>query len=263
MTRYHTPVGPALSVVEGAALAPPTPAACPEPVLSNAEGPSRRGGKRPGAGAPRGNLNALKHGQHSAQLRALILLFHAPALRLLIARLIRRQARRDRQLQRDAAAVGLWLQHLDPDDSPPPISLPRLTRRQTRLLADTLAHHLLRPPIQSTETAPKSALPDTPHEKNRRTQSNPPDSDPPPNARAVPRLVGGRPANSRSCCSAEGGARLLFLVVHVRWHLRPPSPRRLRYLRHQRLSGKQQRRYRRRILQPAAGHLHRVDDPPL
>jgi len=37
MTRYHTPVG--------AALAPPTPAACPEP--------RRRGGKRPGAGAPK------------------------------------------------------------------------------------------------------------------------------------------------------------------------------------------------------------------
>ena len=109
-----------------------------------------------------------------------------PALRLLIARLIRRQARRDRQLQRDAAALGLWLQHLDPDDSPPPIPLPRLTRRQTRLLADTLAHHLLHPPIQSIETAPETALPDTPDEKNRRTQSNRSDSDPPPKYKGRP-----------------------------------------------------------------------------
>jgi hypothetical protein len=30
-----------------------------------------RGGKRPGAGAPRGNLNGLKHGRHSKQLLAL------------------------------------------------------------------------------------------------------------------------------------------------------------------------------------------------
>ena len=30
-----------------------------------------RGGKRPGAGAPKGNLNALKHGRHSAQLQQL------------------------------------------------------------------------------------------------------------------------------------------------------------------------------------------------
>jgi len=160
----------------------------------------RRGGKRPGAGAPKGNLNALKHGQHSVQLRALLLLFHAPALRLLIARLIRRQARRHHQLQRDAAAVGLWLQHLDPDDSPPPISLPRLTRRQTRLLADTLAHHLLHPPIQSTETAPKTALPDTPGEKNRRTQSNRSDSDPPPKCEGRPDDIGAAPNSSVRAC---------------------------------------------------------------
>jgi len=31
-----------------------------------------RGGPRPGAGAPRGNLNALKTGAHSKQLRAAI-----------------------------------------------------------------------------------------------------------------------------------------------------------------------------------------------
>ena len=162
-----------------------------------------RGGKRPRAGAPRGNLNALKHGRHSAQLRALLALFHTPAIQDLIARLIRRQARRHRSLQRDATAVGLWLEHLDPNASPPPIPLPRLTPRQTRHLADTLAHHPHHPPIQSTENAPKTALSDTPHEKNRRTQSNPPDSDCPPNAKAAPRRIGERPSTlpfvARSC----------------------------------------------------------------
>jgi hypothetical protein len=170
--------------------------ACPER--------SRRGGKRPGAGAPKGNLNALKHGRHSAQLRALLALFHAPAVQDIIARLIRRQARRQRRLQRDAAVLGLWLHHLDPNASPPPIPLPRLTRRQTRLLADTLAHHVLHPPIQSTENHPKTALPDTPDEKNPPTQSNPPDTDCPPNARAASRRVGERPTGPQAVAVAAG-----------------------------------------------------------
>jgi hypothetical protein len=41
-----------------------------EPALSGAEGAKEgwgRGGKRPGAGAPKGNLNALKHGRYSQQ----------------------------------------------------------------------------------------------------------------------------------------------------------------------------------------------------
>jgi hypothetical protein len=33
--------------------------------------PKQRGGRRPGAGAPPGNLNGLKHGRHSKQLLAL------------------------------------------------------------------------------------------------------------------------------------------------------------------------------------------------
>lgn len=35
------------------------------PILYQAKPPSLRGGKRPGAGAPRGNLNRLKHGRRS------------------------------------------------------------------------------------------------------------------------------------------------------------------------------------------------------
>lgn len=48
------------------------------PVLSPAEGAkSKRGGRRPGSGAPRGNLNGLKHGLRSKQIAQLGLTFAA------------------------------------------------------------------------------------------------------------------------------------------------------------------------------------------
>jgi hypothetical protein len=54
-----------------------------------------RGGKRPGAGAPKGNLNALKHGRHSAQLQqlavTLALLPHVRDTFIKVARRRRRQ----------------------------------------------------------------------------------------------------------------------------------------------------------------------------
>ena len=51
--------------VPASTVPPPAsrPRACPER--------SRRGGRRPGAGAPRGNLNALKSGRYSKRLAAL------------------------------------------------------------------------------------------------------------------------------------------------------------------------------------------------
>ncbi len=66
----------------------PSRRACPEP--------SRRGGRRPGAGAPKGNLNALKHGENSRQLQQLALaLSLVPDARKALARLARRQRRRE------------------------------------------------------------------------------------------------------------------------------------------------------------------------
>ena len=55
-----------------------------------------RGGSRPGAGAPRGNLNALKTGARSQQLKAAIgaMLNHDETRRVLLA--ILEQKRRDR-----------------------------------------------------------------------------------------------------------------------------------------------------------------------
>jgi hypothetical protein len=53
-----------------------------------------RGGKRPGAGAPKGNLNALKHGRHSTQLLAFTyLLLRSPAGRKIMSRLTQETAR--------------------------------------------------------------------------------------------------------------------------------------------------------------------------
>ncbi len=65
-----------------------------------------RGGRRPGAGAPRGNLNALKHGRDSAYVQTLI---HAlathPATREALIRLARRQRAHKREAERTAALI--------------------------------------------------------------------------------------------------------------------------------------------------------------
>ena len=93
------------------------------PVLSNAEGkpsatnlrstcPSgsaakkrRRGGRRPGAGAPPGNLNALKHGRRSAQFAQLgALLATLPEARQALLALARRHQLKQRRAE-DVAAL--------------------------------------------------------------------------------------------------------------------------------------------------------------
>ncbi len=57
-----------------------------------------RGGKRPGAGARKGNLNALKHGRNSAQTEQLITALMAiPRLQEVLAAHYRRQQRMERQ----------------------------------------------------------------------------------------------------------------------------------------------------------------------
>src|SRR3972149_6795513 len=69
------------------------PRACPEP--------SRRGGKRPGAGAPAGNLNALKHGAHSSYIHALVQALAAhPTTREALIRLARRRRAQKREAAR-------------------------------------------------------------------------------------------------------------------------------------------------------------------
>jgi hypothetical protein len=65
-----------------------------------------RGGCRPGAGAPHGNLNALKHGRDSTYVQTLIhTLATHPATREALIRLARRQRAQKRQAERTAALI--------------------------------------------------------------------------------------------------------------------------------------------------------------
>jgi len=169
--------------------------------MTNSSSAGKRGGRRPGAGAPKRNLNALKHGRHSAQLRALLLILQTPAVHQLLARLMARQARRHSQ-RRDAAAVGLWLRHLN-SDLPPLTSLPPLNRPQIRLFAQALVSQLKRPPEQSTETALKGPFPDSPAKKKLQHNQTPlpPTPFPPPGA-GSPRGAPGAPAMTPSLSRA-------------------------------------------------------------
>jgi hypothetical protein len=102
-----------------------------------------RGGRRPGAGAPKGNLNALRTGVRSRQLKAAIgaLLTHDETRRVLLA--ILDQKRRERlrfqallittaKLIHNAelsAAILDELQHyFDESEGPPPESAEKATK---------------------------------------------------------------------------------------------------------------------------------------
>ena len=66
----------------------------------------RRGGRRPGAGAPRGNLNALKHGRRSTQFSQLGLLLAAnPKIRDALLALAQRHQIKQRRADEVAALL--------------------------------------------------------------------------------------------------------------------------------------------------------------
>jgi len=63
-----------------------------------------RGGKRPGAGAPKGNLNALKTGSRSQQLNTVIeALLASPTIRRVMLKLVQHDIRRNERLQQAIA----------------------------------------------------------------------------------------------------------------------------------------------------------------
>ncbi|MCH7837644.1 MAG: hypothetical protein IIC26_03960 [Chloroflexi bacterium] len=127
-----------------------------------------RGGSRPGAGAPRGNVNALKHGLHSRQLRqAVAELARSPAFRAVLARFAQRAAQQRTAYQKEQAAalaVAVWLRYthaLDQGHPWPGPTPPPLTKRAVRLLAkrlvgETIKQGLVRftrnPPNEEGET---------------------------------------------------------------------------------------------------------------
>ena len=65
------------------------------------------GGKRPGAGAPKGNLNALKSGRRSRQLKMVIqALVAAPTVRRVMLQLAQQDIRRNPRLRDTIAALA-------------------------------------------------------------------------------------------------------------------------------------------------------------
>ena len=89
-----------------------------------------RGGPRPGAGAPRGNLNALKTGAYSRQLPAAIgALMAVPATRRAMLALIQ-QKRRDSERFRDIIFNATKLIH----DTELSASISRQLEQQIRRL---------------------------------------------------------------------------------------------------------------------------------
>ncbi len=105
-----------------------------------------RGGPRPGAGAPKGNVNALTHGLHSRQLRQVVEeLARSPAFRAVLARFGQLAARERTARKKEQAAevaVAAWLRYtgaLGGEDDGPGPAPPPLTKRAVRLLAKRLA----------------------------------------------------------------------------------------------------------------------------
>ena len=105
-----------------------------------------RGGRRPGAGAPRGNVNALTHGLHSRQLRQVVEeLARSPSFRAVLARFgqLAAQQRTARKKEHAATvAVAAWLRYtgaLGGENDGPGPAPPPLTKQAVRLLAKRLA----------------------------------------------------------------------------------------------------------------------------
>lgn len=114
--------------------------------------PAGRGGRRPGAGAPKGNLNALKHGLRSKQFRQLALEFaRSPVMRAFLRRAAQLAHQRRAALQAEAAAavaVAVWIRYTRAlergKEWPGPPPPPPFSKRQARLLARHLAGQIIK-----------------------------------------------------------------------------------------------------------------------
>jgi hypothetical protein len=105
-----------------------------------------RGGYRPGSGAKPGNLNALKEGQHSAQLHELeSLLARHPEVREYLVHFAHRQAKRQREAEQIARAIfkrffperARLIEDAKPAGSPLTLSLSKGTAQRSRPLETT------------------------------------------------------------------------------------------------------------------------------
>ncbi len=108
-----------------------------------------RGGKRPGAGAKPGNLNALKDGRHSPRFRQLLLaLLALPEFRTLLLMAHRRQVAQDHSIRRTLIALVPSLA----DFIPPSAAVTAASLR------NSINHYLASPPAkpENPHNSPKT-----------------------------------------------------------------------------------------------------------
>ena len=130
--------------------------------------PNRRGGRRPGAGAPRGNLNALKHGDNSRQIEQLALaLSLVPEARVALARLARRQ--RNQQARARTVAVTILTNLLRTGLQALQTASDSLPNNRRESLSVTLVPNTKRP-VRSSKSRDINQAP----QPNSRFQSNAP-----------------------------------------------------------------------------------------
>jgi hypothetical protein len=136
-----------------------------------------RGGKRPGAGAPKGNLNALKHGRYSRQFAEIAAVFAAsPSLREALVNAAERHGRR--QTDADQLAWNLLQNTLARAVR---VNKRRRSRDGLSIVPPALNQHTNKgedpqPPISRHENAPK-----TPNHlrHNQTPRTNPRNNHPP------------------------------------------------------------------------------------
>lgn len=105
---------------------------------------SRWGGRRPGSGAPRGNLNALKHGMRSRQYAQIgALLAQSPKVREALLLLAARHNMRQRDADEVAADLLARLLHRANE-----LTDGRLLNKGTAAALDALTEDLALPPTK-------------------------------------------------------------------------------------------------------------------
>jgi len=124
---------------------------------------SGRGGKRPGAGAPKGNMNALKHGLRSKQFAQMgAIIARSPAAQIALLRFA--QKSQDEQMKADQAAENILRE----------VITRGLQRGEDRLRPGN-ERLIILPPVddrRSTKDAPRSAESDAPDAEHAPTEKS-------------------------------------------------------------------------------------------
>ena len=130
------------------------------PSQPSAPYPRKRGGRRPGAGAPKGNLNAMKHGETSQQMQHLATaLALVPGTRKALLRLMARQRRQQARARTVATTIlanllRSTLQLVDNQPSGACVTITPDTRRRPRRKTSRKNNQPTQPESRNQSTAP-------------------------------------------------------------------------------------------------------------